>query len=322
MRILLSTDPAGGREGVSPLEGGQLAELLRQEVHGRGWTPRASALSRVHRTVSPMGTVELDVLASICQDLVRGGDLVLADGGYLGATPLRVVPIGAERWCVFASAPSGMLDELLPGKWLTSGHRRVRAAAIDMMEAAVSESGGSVVSSKTWAGFDRTPPADGAFLEGLDRRLTTSAAPAMSLDEAGALEWRAWIPHAGGMRWRRTEAGQLWRARNARFRWHRAWTAGASPAAQPFLSLDADEAARACFAVARRAEVPLGMRLADDPAEESVRLTLDGWLPRAEYRFLALHGQRVEGSTWRIDGDSREAVSAGLAARLGLEEVS
>lgn len=326
MRITASPDHPRTRVADDPAERSQwssvdrdsLADLLRREVHARAWTPRASVVERMHRTLLPIAPVEVDAIAATCRELVRSGDLVLAEGGCLAATPLRVVPTTPERWRIFASAPSDVLDAVLPGEWASHGLRRIRIAAGDAIENAVAAVDGRLVRPDEWSGMNRTPAADAAFVEMLDRGLASHAEAAGSLDADGPMEWRAWVPHEGRFVWRTSNEGRLWRARHPRLGWRRAWTKGESPSAKPFLGLGSDEAARAAFAVARTAQAPLALRIEEDGSSSAVLLSIDGWLPLAEYRYLTLHGELVDGAAWRIDGAARDDVTACLMRRLGL----
>lgn len=288
-----------------------LAELVRAEVQARGWTPRSSVVSRLVRALDGIVAVDADAVREVCRELERVGDLQLAPGGNLVATPVRAVTLDASRWRIFASASSATLDARLAGAWSRVGVRRVRDAVDPELRASVEELHGVVVPAAQWSGLDRAPVADETWLASLPLRPT-------ECEPDGSLEWRAWVLHEGRYTWRRSVEGQLWRARHPELGWRRAWTNGASPASTRYARLDADEEARTRFAVARGAGTPIAMRW--ESLDDEVALTIDGWLPRAEYRHVALYGAMDVGGVWRIEPEHRAELVQMLTKRLGLVE--
>ncbi|MBX3269504.1 MAG: hypothetical protein KF729_04555 [Sandaracinaceae bacterium] len=295
----------------------ELAELVRAEVHARRWTPRASVIARLSRTLAALEVPRLEPeLLAVCRELERRGDLQRAEGGYLAATPVRAVALGAERWRIFTSAPSASLDAALPGAFERTGLSRVRRAGDEGMHEAIAVARGVCLRPEAWAGLDRAPRADRAWLDTLDRRLDADPSPAGSYEREGEPSWRAWAQHEGRFVWRRVEQGRLWRARLANARWLVAWTRGASPARAPFIRLDRDEGTRARFAVAVADGAPLACRWESDG--ERARLTVGAWLPRAEYRYASIFGEPVEGGAWTLEAEHRAEVARVLSTRLGL----
>lgn len=288
-----------------------LAELVRAEVHARCWTPRSSVVSRLVRALDGVVAVDADAVREVCRELERVGDLQLAPGGNLVATPVRAVALDESRWRIFASASSATLDARLAGEWSRVGVRRVRRAIAAELRASVEGLRGVVVPPTQWSGLDRAPVADAAWIAALMRRQAESAPD-------GSLEWRAWVLHEGRYTWRRSEEGRLWRARHPELGWRRAWTSGESPASTRYARLDADEEARTRFAVAREAGAPIAMQW--ESRDDVATLTIDGWLPRAEYRHVALYGEMDVGGVWRIEPEHRSALAQVLSVRLGLVE--
>jgi hypothetical protein len=309
-------EPDAGRKhlntllGVDPSTAPGLAELLRAEVTARGMTPRAAALARVHRLIAPVSTIDPELLARTCDALVREGDLVLATGGMLAATPLRLVRLeGTAR--VSSSLPTHTLQVALGVEVDRRGLGR-RVVGTEEYEAALAAFGVVFLSPAQWAGLDRALLADDAFLQRLDQRLQC-AGSAYAGD--AALEWRGWTWHEQRWTWRRDARTPLWRARCNWGGFVSAWSAGASPATTPCFELPPEDGARARFALARRDGHPVVVSV------QAGLLTIPGWLPRAEYRWLSLHAEPAldaELGRWRVPAAELPRVLDMLRQRLGV----
>lgn len=293
-----------------------LSDLVRAEVHARRHAPRAVTLSRVARLLAPAIAVTEERLEAVCDALERGGDLVLAPGGVLYATPTRLVVL-KKRARVCASLPTRVLSAALGRDVVAIGAVRT-VAATDGLAEAVTKIEGALVTPEAWAGLDRTPSADAAFLDKLDQRLKWEASGAGALEQDAALEWRTWEVTGEAARWRRSNEGRLWWART-RFGHRRAWTAGAPPSTSTFVELSADDADRARFALSR--EAGRGSTLVVRRTGKSAILEVAAWLPRAEFQWLSLHGEpSPEGkeTRWQVAVDDLELLTKCLAERLGL----
>lgn len=294
-----------------------LSDLARAEVHARHHAPRAATLARVARLLAPAVLVEEEQLDEVCGTLEREGDVVLTPGGILYATPIRVVAI-KNNARVFSSLPTRTLAAAVGREVSAKGATRT-VASVNGLAEAVMKLGGAMVTPEAWAGFDRTPPADAAFLAKLEERLEWQALGAGSLEKDGALEWRTWQSTPEGMRWRRSNEGRLWWART-RFGGHyRAWTATGSPSTSPFVELSPDDADRARFALSR--EVAGASTLRVVRSSKRVTLEVPGWLPRPEYRWLSLHAEptpETKGLHWEVAVDDDAMITKLLAERLGL----
>lgn len=310
-------------ERLAQLHGGApdsieaLSELVRAEVHAREHAPRAATLSRVARLMTPAVTVEEQRLDEVCDALEREGDVVLAPGGVLYATPTRVVAL-KKTARIFSSVPTRALAAALGREVAAKGATRT-VASVDSLADAVVTLGGSMVTPEAWAGFDRTPSADAAFLTKLEQRLEWQELGAGSFEKDGALEWRTWQSTPEGMRWRRSNEGRLWWARTRFGGHHRAWTASGSPSTSPFVELSPDDADRARFALSR--EVPGASVLRVVRSAKRVTLEVPGWLPRPEYRWLSLHAKPTpdtKGLRWEVAADDEAMITKLLAERLGL----
>src|SRR5690606_15259629 len=115
--------------------------------------------------------------------------VMLNPGGILYATPTRVVVIGKSAR-VFSSLPTRALAKALRRDIFAKGASRT-ITSVDGLTEAVGTVSGVMVSPESWAGLDRSPNADAAFLAKLDQRLEWQALGAGSLEKDGALEWRA-----------------------------------------------------------------------------------------------------------------------------------
>ena len=290
---------------------------MRAEVHARKYAPRAATLSRVARLLAPAITLDEQRLDEVCDALEREGDVMLNPGGILYATPTRVVAVEKSAR-VFSSLPTRALAKALGREISAKGASRT-IASVEGLTEAVAKVSGVMVPPEAWAGLDRAPNADAAFLDKLDQRLEWQALGAGSLEKDGALEWRAWQVTPEGARWRRSSEGQLWWARTRFGGHHRAWTASASPATSPFVPLSPDDADRARFALSRKVKAASILRV--ERSGKRVTLEVPGWLPRPEYRWLSLHAVPVaesKGMRWEISTDNEDQTTKLLGERLGL----
>ena len=322
---VLDTPSATGRLlqhlGAEPGMNEGLCALMRAEVHARRQVLRAVALDRVGRMLQPILAVDRERLAAMCDALVRAGDLVLAPGGVLWATPLRVVPLASGVARLFSSLPGATLVQMLGRDVIARGACR-SVAWEDALGEAVAEVGGHVLTPEAWAGLDRAPAADEAFLARLDERLAWEPEPAASSERDGPLEWRGWVPGGDRPGWRHDVAGaRLWWARTA-FRGHRrAWTSGeGSPTSADFVELQSGDADRARFALSRQAGA--SPTVVVGTVDGHAILEVPTWLPRPEYRWLSLQaeaeGDAVQTTRWRVPADAVEPITARLVQRLGL----
>lgn len=308
----LAQSPAGAPDSLEAL-----CDLVRAEIHARKHAPRAATLSRVARLLAPAIALDELRLDEACDALEREGDVMLNPGGILYATPTRVVATETSAR-VFSSLPTRALAKALGCDLGAKGASRT-ISSVEGLHEAVSKVSGVMVTPEAWAGLDRAPHADSAFLAKLDQRLEWQALGAGSLEKDGALEWRTWQVTPEGARWRRSNEGQLWWART-RFGGHqRAWTTGASPTTSAFVTLSTDDADRARFALSRNVATASVLRVAR--SGKRVVLEVPGWMPRPEYRWLSLHAAPVadsKGMRWEVLANSEDAITKLLAERLGL----
>ena len=294
-----------------------LSDLVRAEVHARKHAPRDATISRVARLFAPAVNLEERLLDEVTSALEREGDVNLTPGGVLVATPTRVVAL-MKSARIFSSVPTRALATALRCEVAAKGATRSVAYVAGLADAVVAL-GGTMVTPEAWAGLDRTPPADAAFLAKLEQRLEWQAQPAGSLEKDGVLEWRTWQSTPEGMRWRHSSEGRLWWARTRFGGHHRAWTASGSPSTRPFVNLSPDDADRARFALARDVAGASVLRLVRRGSR--VAIEVPAWLPRPEYRWLSLHAVPMpdtKGLGWEVEADDESMIMKLLADRLGL----
>ena len=294
-----------------------LSDLVRAEVHARTHAPRASTIARVIRLLAPVVDVADDRVAEVCDALERAGDLVLAPGGVLYATPLRAVTV-KNRTRMFGSLPTRALAVALKQDVEAHGAARILSHGERLAEA-LQPLGGAVVAPEAWAGLDRAPHADAGFISRLDHRLEWEPLAGGTLERDGALEWRAWDLSSVPPRWRRSSDGRLWWAHTRFGGHHRVWTAGASPATSVFVVLSPDDADRARFALMRGTEGRAKATV--QRSAGAVLVDVPAWLPRPEYRWLSLYAEpeaELQGARWKIAADDEARITELLAERLGL----
>lgn len=307
--------------GLDPTSESGIADLLREEVSARGLCRRSTAIRRVIARVGPAASLSPERVGDVCDTLVREGDFILAPGGELAPTPLRAVESRTGEVRVVCSLPTSGLSGVLGRPIVRAGSRR-SAAADNGLITAVLDLGGLMLTADQWSRVARTPHADDKFIAGLDHRLGFSAEMAGSLERDGALDWLGLVtpdPDANEMVWRRAPS-RLWRARHPVRRFVSAWTAGESPATSPFVTLSADDAARARFAVARQLNHGPVVRVHREAAEVIIEVQFG--LPLAEYRRLSLVGRPVgdvpRAGRWALPPADSDAVLQLLTERLGI----
>lgn len=303
--------------GLSPLD--TAAELVRHEVSARRQCPGHLVARRVCRLAAPVTALDPEMVQNVCDELEREGDLVLAEGGLLYATPVRIVVLGGGAYRFVCTLPSVRLVASVAGDWSRQRLRRVCKPGRPVEEIATNLRG-VVLTPEAWAGLDRVPPADGEWLRGLASRLSWAPEPAGSLESDEPLQWSAFVVVDGEPRWRTSASDGLWRARRRGTRWVYAWAPGGSPVSHPFVSLYPDEGARTVYALAGVAGAPV--RAGVSRAQGSVSITIPVWLPQAEYRYLSTCGEPVDpagrGSRWAVPAERANVVLGTLVNRLGL----
>lgn len=310
-------------DGLTPEE--TLYELIRAEVHARAQIQRALLIDRLTRLTRDALEIAPDRALDACKTLTREGDLNLAPGAILYATPLRAVEIPTTGTRLFSSLPTHTLSGALDATIQTRGPTRTIRRHEDL-HAAIHNLKGILVPPERWAGLDLAPIADAAFLATLDDRLQWEPTPAGTLDHSAAtqqgapLDWRGLIPNDPAQSWRRdASTARLWRARTL-YGHRTVWTSGARPSTQEFIELTSDEAERARLSLCRDANT--SPKLIGEHLEHHILLEIPTWLPRPEYRWLSLHAAPFVTADrplrWQIHASLSTKVTALLHERLGL----
>ena len=176
--------------GEDPAQIAGIADLIRDEVTGRGACPRAATIKRLCRFVSPAVTLDEALVTDVCDRLERDGDLVLAAGGVLYSMPLRAIDRGQGVLRFASSLSTRRLAAQVVGIWTVAGTSRTcQVADADQARAAIVAAGGIVISPWDWACLDRTARADQDWLEALDRRLAAEPETPASLERDESLVW-------------------------------------------------------------------------------------------------------------------------------------
>ena len=299
-----------------------LLDLLRADVHAHGQTTRTACLERLRQLIMPILPVDRERLLKCCDLLIREGDLTLAPGGRLYATPLRVMQV-TDRARLLGSVPTRFLATSLGTSPEQNGAQRTLLWS-DELVANILDEGGCQVTAESWAGLNHAAPADEHFLQTLDQRLQWEARPAGTLERDVPLAWCCWsAPSEKPAKGKRTanETGPLWYAPRPFSGYHHVWTAGESPAKNSFVELGHDDANRARFALMRRAGTPPVISVTKK--KDQTVLAIPGWLPFAEYRWLSLHAQMMEWKDgvahWSTRNENLSAISDMLSRQLGME---
>ena len=302
-----------------------IAEALRAELWARRTVTRRPLCLRVAELMRLLREVEIDSVRRVLGDLERDGDVTVGDRGLLAAAPLRAVDLGSGSYLLAGGPETLRLQELLGCEVLARSGLRKVVGSDKALEGAIERVGGVVLTPERWAGLDRVPPADGAWLESLDGEYEHDARTVDSIPaECG--DWRGYLPDAGSaaqrQRWKKSADGvaaRLWRSRHDAGYWVHVWTAGHQPSHGAHLRLTGDVACRAMFALDRAAGHPIQMRISS--TDDAVVLDAGAMLPRAEYRYLITFGERSDGTAlqYRFPEASWPQVSSMLVSRLGVD---
>jgi hypothetical protein len=302
-----------------------IAEALRAELWARRTVTRRPLCVRVAELMGPLRDVDIETVRRVLGDLERDGDVTVGDRGLLAAAPLRAVDLGNGSYLLAGGPETLRLRELLGCEVFGRAGLRKAMSSDKALVSAVERVGGVVLTPERWAGLDRVPPADAAWLESLDAEYEHDARAVDSIPaECG--DWRGYLPDAGStaqrQRWKKSTddvAARLWRSRHDAGYWVHVWTAGHQPSHGAHLRLAGDVACRAMFALDRTAGHPIQMRISSTGG--AVVLDAGAMLPRAEYRYLITFGERLEGAAlqYRFPEASWPQVSSMLVSRLGVD---
>ena len=334
---LTLTSPEAVSNQISRLLGGRpldstetIAEALRHEISARGTSTRRTVCQQVADQLGAFIPIERDLVRVVLDDLERCGDVASAPGGRVAATPLRLVRTGGGRYAVISTIPaSGLSVDLPSGKISERGIQRQLSVegAVEPFEETVRSLGGHLIPVERWAGLDRVPPCGEEWLQQLAFRFESEKASPESWESDRLDVWMAYLPDASiptqRRRWvnaaKAEDRGKLWRTRHAGGWWVYAWSEAGPPDQQDSLKLRQDDALRTAFSLDRLSEAPLEFSWTGD---KEVALTVDGFLPRAEFRHLNVTGVQERDETgayvYRFPGEVWPEVATLLTHRLGV----
>jgi hypothetical protein len=242
-----------------------------------------------------MSDLDGERVGEVLEELERCGDVVVGAGGWVAAAPLRVVWLGDGFVKLAAGAPTEWLSRPELGlAEVDSGFPRGGQVSNKLeaeFQIAVVREGGITVTPERWAGLDDAPPAGPNYIADLDDRLVSDPMP------ADASQWACYRPESSKLPsnkrwdWYPSGSGRLWKVRAAFGGWRYAWTQGGRPADEAWLDLSPDEACRASISLDRCANNPVPC--ATTQTGDDVEIEVQGFLPRAEYRFLTTLGRRL-----------------------------
>ena len=306
-----------------------VVEALRVELAARRVANRRSLCERVCSQLAPVHEATPETVRATLEALEKARDATPGPGGFVAASPVRVIPIGAGRFRLFGTLSSSYLRRVLGVAVRPSSWGRL-AEPLDAVAfaGAVERIGGAVLPPERWAGLDTVLPAGPAWLEGLSEELE-NLEPGDGVTSIGADgEWRVYRPLARGevsaTRWYRAapgDEGRLWRTKTESGWFEYAFTGGGEPKAGLGLRLRVDDALRTQFALDRKSGCPQSLRI--ERAGTRTLLELTVFLPRAEYRYLATLGEPASDTSGKrvlaFQTSVWDAVEGTLHERLGVE---
>lgn len=317
--------------GGNPLDSTEaVAECLRNEIFARGASTRRTVCQEVTNQLDAFVEIDRDKVRGILDDLERCGDIASAPGGRVAATPVRLVRIARGRYAVFSATPTVQLARALADcRVVSRGTQRHLTAedAVEKLEANVAARGGLILTIERWAGLDRIPPCGAEWIQQLAHRFDTGKVGPDSWESDRLDSWSAYIPDATIPTQRRRwvsaskvgDRGSLWRSRHAGGWWVYAWSEAGPPNQHHALKLRQDDAIRTAFSLDRLAEAPLEFTWT---GEKETVLTVEGFLPRAEFRHLNVSGVQERNETggylYRFSDDVWPDVAKLLTLRLGV----
>ncbi len=286
--------------GVScSLPEGLVAELLRNELAARRVSSRRGLCQKIAELMESFCPVELSLIKEQLSSLERIGEITPGPGGQVAAAPLRAVKLADNRYQLFGTVNYNQLTSGFSGSNLSAGLSRIITLNdndLSKLGEVLDSLGGLELSPERWAGMDKVSIADEVWLDELNCRIGREPRPAGSLDHVTLNEWSVYQPDRKVVlqkaRWQKqnnSKKGYLWRT------WHErgwpiyVWTAGNSPDEDEFVRLSGDDAGRAMFALDRSVGAAISCKIT--AKNEETHLEIGGFLPRAEYRYLAIKGE-------------------------------
>ena len=272
-----------------------VTEFFRQEMSAWGVCLRRVLLAKVAERFADAVDAEPPNLPELCEELVRAGDLLEGDNGWIAAGPVRLVPLSKNSWRLAGAIPTSRVEELGVVTASAGGIIRVlEGLSAPGASQALLEAGGREISPESWAGLDMAPAAGAGALEEFLAAPDAVCRDALGTHPDYPQPWRIYLPEPGKVqarRWtvpNRLPVPSLWRTFNC---WRKpvfAWTSGLSPADGPWRQLGAEQALRLQFSLDRTSGAPLPVAV--EKRKKTVALEIEGFLPRPEFRYLQVMG--------------------------------
>jgi hypothetical protein len=297
-------------------------DALRAHVAAEGAVLRRSLVERALRWHGvDHDEAHRDQINAWIDDLDAVGDILVGDGGLIGAAPLRAARIrGSSTLLLLGSVTTATLSRALPREVVEP--RRVRRAVLtwhddEALTQAMAALGGTVTDAERWAGLDRSPATLDAWWSALSQKRPRDADAAALADDLSA---QRYVVRDGRGRWRGRDEGPSDEARLLRVRQPGGWSRFVWQSANGCVAITTDEALRTVLALDRRAGAPRSI-VARSGQPGAVAFTLPARIPRAEYRMLLGTADRAEvdgAAVYAVTRDVWPTVATMLRERLGL----
>lgn len=308
-----------------------ITELLRSELSARRLSSRRGLCNRIAVLMESFCPVDVDIIKENLLLLENIGDITGGTGGQVAVAPLRAVKLDDNKYQLFGTLNDTQLTSCFLNSNITTGLTRIlnlKDSDQENFDQLLDKLGGVILSPERWAGMDKVNAADQEWLAGLDSRLKDQPRPPGSLDNEINDGWRVYQSDKAKLlqkaRWQKgsnDKQGYLWRVWHVRGWPVFAWTAGNSPDQQESIKLSSDDACRTMFALDRKYGTPIACQATKE--NNIIQVKIGGFLPRAEYRYLAIKGKFTEKKEdyfcFQFKTDIWTQVSKMLDDRLGVQ---
>lgn len=275
--------------GICPNGQIDIAEALRCELFSRQTMSKRALIDRVLVSLNMFAQVTIDEIKNIFDFLEDSGDVLVGANGMVGRTPLRAVLISNNKYLLFGTLPSQVLQKTLPAD-IKLGVRRVTYFPEDKkenVEQAIAQLAGRIISIEAWSGLDRVEAAGNDWLELLE--IQTKSGNLLELTDLENIQ--AYIPkdlsQLQKTRWQKNfvkEDFNLLRQWQEHGYWRYFWAKITNKDILSGFIISSDEARRTMFAIDRKKKMPINFEY--ELKDKHIELEQTVFLPRAEYRYL------------------------------------
>lgn len=275
--------------GICPNGQIDIAEALTCELFSRQTMSKRALIDRVLVSLNMFAQVTVDEIKNVFDFLEDNGDVLVGANGMVARTPLRAILINHNKYLLFGTIPSQVLQKSLPAD-IKLGTRRVAYFPEDKkenVEQAIAQLAGRIISIEVWSGIDRVEAADNDWLELLE--IQTKSGNLLELQDLENIQ--AYIPkdlsQPQKTRWQKNfvkEDFNLLRQWQEHGYWRYFWAKITDKNSLSGFSLSSDEARRTMFATDRKKKMPINFEY--ELKDKHIELEQIAFLPRAEYRYL------------------------------------